>query len=367
MLFVLSDLWVTAVLLCIIATLAGARSARLVSLEAAAALTGRFFVCTLSGIACAAPLRHGVRSRSSVSSLPSLALGRLCSSRSRQQQLSLVASSISRSTGIVCAVLLRHGVRSRSSASSLPSLALGLLCSSRSILHFYGTVYDRAPRHHRYPRWCSVCSARLARWCTSTARVYNRAPRHHRYPRWRSVGSAHLTRGSSSSHRSLLRSHALPASPVLHFYGTVYGRAPRHHRYPRWCLVGSLVSLEAAAALTGRFFDRTLYSTGIVCAALPRHGVRSRSSASSLPSLALGRLCSSHPRQQRLSLVASSTSRSPASPVLHFYGTAYGRAPRHHRYPRWCSVCSARLARCCTSTARLGQRYHRRPSFGPKV
>ena len=147
--FVLSDLWVTAVLLCIIATLTGARSARLVSLEAAAALTGRFFVSTLSGIACAAPLRHGVRSRSSASSLPSLALGRLGSSRSRQQQLSPVASSIACSAGIACAALLRHGLRSRSSASSLPSLMLGLLCSSRSMVHFYGTVYGRAPRYHR--------------------------------------------------------------------------------------------------------------------------------------------------------------------------------------------------------------------------
>ena len=32
-----------------------------------------------------------------------------------------------------------------------------------SMLHFYGTVWGRAPQHHRYPRWCTVCSARLAR------------------------------------------------------------------------------------------------------------------------------------------------------------------------------------------------------------
>ena len=156
-------------LLCIIATLAGARSARLVSLEAAAALTGRFFDRRSSGIVCAALLRHGLRSRSSASSLPSLVLGRLCSSRSRQQQLSPVASSIARSTGIACAALLRHGLRSRSSASSLP-------------------------------RWCSVGSARLAR-------------------------------DNSSSHRSLLRSHIVEddvvAMGVVTVVKAVVGEAGR--------------------------------------------------------------------------------------------------------------------------------------------
>ena len=113
----------------IIAILSGARPAQLVSLEAAAAITGRFFDRTLYsiGIVWAARLRHGL---GSASSLPSLALGLLGSSRSRQQQLSRFASSTARSTDIVGAALLRHCLRSRSSASSLSSLALGLLCAA---------------------------------------------------------------------------------------------------------------------------------------------------------------------------------------------------------------------------------------------
>ena len=57
--------------------------------------------------------------------------GGFISSRSRQQQPRLVAYSTARSTSIVCVALLRHGLRSRSSASSQPSLALGLLGSAR--------------------------------------------------------------------------------------------------------------------------------------------------------------------------------------------------------------------------------------------
>ena len=90
----------------------------------------------------------------------------------------------------------------------------------------------------------------------------------------------------------------LYSTSVLHFYGTVCGRAPRHHRYPRWRSVCSVLH-----------FYGTVY-------------LRPCSSASSLPSLALGLLGSSRSRQQQPRLVASLT--AAASLVLMLYSSSDG-------------------------------------------
>ena len=91
------------------------------------------------------------------------------------------------------------------------------------MLHFHGTVYGRAPQHHRYPRWRSVGSARLARCCTSTARF--------------TVALLGIIANLAGARSALL------------------------------------VSLEAAAALTGRFFDRTLYRHRMCCTSTARFTV----------------------------------------------------------------------------------------------
>ena len=190
----------TIALLGIIAAFVGARSARLVSLEAAAASTGRLFDRTLyqHRLCCTSTARFTVALLGLVATLAGARLARLCSSRSRHKQLSLTDRFLRPHT--------------------LPA---------SSLLHFYGKVCGRAPRHHRNPQWCAACSARL-------------------------------TRGSSSYHWSLLRPHALlyrhrlgctsTARIGIGILATLAGAR-----------LARLVSLEAATALTGRLFDRTLY------------------------------------------------------------------------------------------------------------